>query len=96
MRHSITMGSSLMHVSLVLTILDLKHQVLVSLSISFHKNLKVQAMPFIIDIYFFIDGGRYFASFAPIGSTGYQCVPLLEAFMNLRGPYSQQYNVHYE
>ena len=52
MRHSITMESSLMHVSLVLTILDLKHQVLVSLSISFHKNLKVQAMPFIIDIYF--------------------------------------------
>ena len=53
MRHSITMESSLMHVSLVLTILDLKHQVLVSLSIIFHKNLKVQAMPFIIDIYIF-------------------------------------------
>ena len=41
MRHSFTMESSLMHVSLVLTILDPKHQVLVSLSISFHKILKV-------------------------------------------------------
>uniref|UniRef100_A0A1X7VN86 Uncharacterized protein n=1 Tax=Amphimedon queenslandica TaxID=400682 RepID=A0A1X7VN86_AMPQE len=44
----------------------------------------------------FESGGRYFASYAPIGTSEFQCVPLLEAFVNLRGPYSEQYNVHYE
>ena len=43
------------------------------------------------------NGGRYFASYAPIGSTSYECIPVLEAYMNLRSPYQdERYNVHYE
>ena len=41
------------------------------------------------------DGGRYFASYAPLGSS--ECIPVLEAYMNLRSPYQdERYNVHYE
>lgn len=42
------------------------------------------------------EGGMYFASFSPIGSSASECIPLLEAFVNLRGPYSERMNVHYE
>jgi hypothetical protein len=42
------------------------------------------------------NGGRYMGQYAPIGSIGYECVPVTEAFVNLQGPYSERMNVHYE
>ena len=43
------------------------------------------------------NSGRYYASYAPLGSVDYECIPVLEAYINLRSPYQdERYNVHYE